>query len=252
MSLIKRTDLPAWYFHNPYVGTGYRAPRLAQYAFLSAFEWHNDTLNIYSHLLPGLLWLYNGLSCFSEEYYIHASPLIRVIIVSAYFSGAFMGFASAYAHTFHIVDRRWAAFSWKVDFAGIIAINLTHQILDSLILFKNPTSFLLLECIIAVLCLTDVIMEWTTVHWGLTYPLLSSTILTIPVALSGSPLAIYSLGCSAFVFIAGGAFFMGRAPERFWNPNGILDNFNSHVWHHLCIVGALTCAFQAIPLLRQT
>ena len=252
MSLIKYTELPVWYFKNPYVTSGYRSPRSLRYAFLSAFEWHNDTLNIYSHLIPGLIWLYSGFTCLSEEYYLCASPLIQSIILFVYFSGAFMGLASAYAHVFHIIDKRWASLSWKVDFAGIIAVNLTHQILDTLILFKNPIPYLLLEFIVAGLCLTDIIMEWTTVHWGITYPLFSSIILTIPVTLSGSPLAKYSLGCSALVFIAGGAFFMGKVPERFWNPNGVLDNFNSHVWHHLCIVGAITCAFQAIPLLHQT
>jgi predicted membrane channel-forming protein YqfA (hemolysin III family) len=51
------------------------------------------------------------------------------------------------------------------------------------------------------------------------------------------------------VCIAGGVFFIGRVPERFWNPGGRMDNFNSHVWHHLCIVAAILCAHRAIPLL---
>ena len=252
MSLIKRTDVPDWYIKNPYVKSGYRPSSTAPFAFFSAFEWHNDTLNIYSHLIPGIIWLYSGISCLTEEYYIRANPLIQTVILFSYFSGAFMGFASAYAHTFHIVDRRWASFSWKVDYAGIIAVNLSHQILDSLILFKNPTMVLMLECMVACMCMADVIVERTKINWGLIYPLLSSTVLTLPVALTDSPLSKYSVGCSAFVFIAGGVFFIGKFPERFWNPNGFMDNFNSHVWHHLCITAAIMCAFQSIPYLHQT
>ena len=55
--------------------------------------------------------------------------------------------------------------------------------------------------------------------------------------------------CSTCIFIAGGVFFLGKVPERFWNPDGLFNTLNSHVWHHIWIVIAIYYAFNAIPML---
>jgi adiponectin receptor len=222
-------------------------------AFLSAFEWHNETLNIYSHFLPGMFWFYMFFSYDSS----FMNPLTRFIIHFSYFSGALLGVASGFAHTFHIVNPWWANICWKLDYIGIIAINLTHQFLDNYILFaKQSTLFytaLILESMFALFCAQDILLETTKVHWGLMYPLITSTVLIIPVGLLSydSPLAYYSIGCSIFIFIAGGVFFMGKLPERLWNPHGVFNYVNSHFFHHVCIVIAIVLAFKIIPLLEQ-
>jgi len=253
--------LPEWYVVNPYVKTGYRQPTSPYKAFISAFEWHNDTLNIYSHFLPGLFWLYSFFTCVKEDYYVQAIPLTQFFISSSYLGASLMGLGSGLAHTFHIVDKSWAKASWKLDFIGIISVNLCHQVLDTYIIFYTYPiilrSAIAAECMFALFCVKDIIMEHKKIHWGLTYPALSSTVLTAPALIvsymSGSTplnkMASYSLGCSTMVFIAGGVFFLGKFPERMWNPNRIFDNWNSHVWHHICIVLSITCAFQSIPLL---
>lgn len=254
--------LPEWYVVNPYVKTGYRQPTTPYKALISAFEWHNETLSIYSHFLPGLVWLYMFFICVKEDYYIKASPLTQVFIRSSYFGASLMGIFSGIAHTFHIVDIRWAKVSWNIDFIGIIAVNLCHQVLDTYILFYTYPIILraaiTTECIFALICVKDIVMQNTKSHWRITYPFLSSTVLTVPALIvsymnESTPLhkmASYSLGCSSMVFIGGGVFFLGKFPERFWNPNRIFDNWNSHVWHHVCIVISITCAFQSIPFLH--
>jgi predicted membrane channel-forming protein YqfA (hemolysin III family) len=181
------------------------------------------------------------------------------MILFAYSGGAFTGISSAFAHTFNIVDKKWSAVCWKIDFIGIIIINLCHQFLDTFILlYKYPPAFeaaVYLEIIFATYCIIDIITNPTKSHWRITYPIVSSTILTIPSNtisyMSKSPLvhtlAISSIGCSALVIIGGSLFFIGKIPERFWNSPDI-DNFNSHIWHHLCIVAAIVSAFKSIPL----
>ena len=254
--------LPEWYVVNPYVKTGYRQPTTLYKTFISAFEWHNDTLNIYSHLLPALFWLYSSFTCVKEDYYMKANPLTQGVILYSYFGATCMGLSSGIAHTFHIIDKRWSQACWKLDYIGIISVNLCHQLLDSYILFYTYPKILKIafavECIFAVACVKDIVMKNTKTRWGVMYPLISSTFLTFPACISSynsdseilSKMASYSLGCSTLVFIAGGVFFLGKFPERIWNPNGIFDNWNSHLWHHIIIVASIIYAFQALPLLH--
>lgn len=254
--------LPEWYVVNPYVKTGYRQPTTPSRAFISAFEWHNETLNIYTHFLPGLFWLYISFTCVKEDYYVNANTLTKAVILYSYAGASYMALASGIAHTFHIVDKRWSQVSWKLDFTGIILVNLSHQILDTYILFYTYPAILriaiMTECIFALFCVKDIITTHTKSQWRIIYPLISSTVLTTPAFLVSyigestvlHKMALSSLRCSTMVLIAGGVFLLGKFPERFWNPNGLFDNWNSHVWHHIFIVTSITCAFQSIPLLH--
>jgi adiponectin receptor len=255
------TNLPEWYVVNPYVKSGYRKPTSLTNAILSIFEWHNETLNIYTHLIPGFIWLYMAVNCVNYDHYIKASSTVQNIIWFSYSTAACMGLTSSFAHLIHIIDHNWSTVAWKLDFMGVIMINFCHQVFDTYILFyKYPillNTALCIESIFALFCIEDIIIKHTK-KWLILYPLLSSTILTIPASfgsyISGNPilynLSSYSVGCSCFIFIAGN-FFIGKFPERLWNPNGIFDNFNSHVWHHVFIVLSIVTAFQGIPLLYQ-
>lgn len=249
---------------NPYVTGGHRSwVKTPCRALLSAFEWHNDTLNIYTHLIPGIMWMYLFFTRGDNEHFINGSMMTKSVITTAYFGAGVMGITSGIAHTFSVVDQRWANASWKLDCLGIIAVNFSHQTLDTFLLLHTWETLywiaFLFQAVIALHCAIDAITEKRGITWGIVYPALSSTLLTIPsVAFSyalGSPLeqemALYSVGCSAFVFVAGGVFYAGKIPERVWNPNGALNNFNSHVWHHVCIVLSILTAYQSIPLLHK-
>lgn len=256
MKLLHLQQLEPWYQGNPYIRGSYRAPRSPLHAVLSAFEWHNETLNIYTHLLPAVIWTWMFLTCRSEDWYRLAEPLTQYIILYTYAAGAFMGFASAAAHTFYIVNEKWYTACWKLDFIGIIAVNLTHQILDTYILcYQNPFLFhtaLTLEALFASLCTYDIIAERTKIQWGIVYPIVSSTVLTLPAAMQGFyELSIPSVLCTFFVFLGGGVFYIGKIPERLWNPNGVLDTVNSHVLFHICIVASFVSASSVIPSLHK-
>lgn len=264
MSLVRLEQLESvkeWYNINPFVTGGYRLPRSPLNALFSAFEWHNETLTIYSHLLPGIVWLYMFFNCVKEDYYILSEPFTQNVIRYSYLSASLLGLASGTAHTFHIVNRAWSIVSWKLDFIGIIAINLCHQILDTYTVFHNNPKYIKLsvaiESIFALYCCIDIIVNLTNIHWGITYSSISSIILTLPAtyisyhndSLLLKRFSSYSRSCSYMVFIAGTIFFLGKIPERLWNPNGIFDNFNSHTWHHIFIVASIIYAFKAIPFL---
>ena len=54
-STVKFSEAPPWYQTNEYIRTGYR-PVLKTFkdCFLSIFRIHNETVNIWSHLIPGV------------------------------------------------------------------------------------------------------------------------------------------------------------------------------------------------------
>ena len=179
-----------------------------------------------------------------------------------------MGITSGFMHTFYIVNRRWSETTIKIDQVGIIFVNFSHQSFDSFLLFKvilnSPQLFVGavgLEILFALYCIREILLRdrTTSYFWAILYPALSSTVLTTPLVAysfqtSNTDLRLAawgSLKCSAFVFIAGGLFFKGKFPERFWNPDGLFDYFNSHIWHHICIIFAICAGIEGFNAFRS-
>lgn len=54
--LLNSEDVPTWYAHNAYIRTGYRpVTPSALLCFRSLAYLHNETVNIYSHLIPAMV-----------------------------------------------------------------------------------------------------------------------------------------------------------------------------------------------------
>merc|ERR1711924_342366 len=58
--LVDRNELPDWMKPSPGINTGYRIGYSKCGVVRSMFELHNETLNIWTHLLTGLGWVYTG------------------------------------------------------------------------------------------------------------------------------------------------------------------------------------------------
>ena len=161
--LIKSHDLPPWYEPGQFVITGYRNPKhfsTVTAAAASAFAWHNETLNIHTHLWTGFAALYALYYRVHQPYYLTATPFLQWFSVIQCLGTAAMGFSSAFAHTFYVISPSWYTFAWKVDCAGIVAVLYTHLLADHYLLFSiaynSPTLFYtsLTTCtVIGLVCL---------------------------------------------------------------------------------------------------
>lgn len=274
--LLTDTQLPEWYTKFEFIKSGYRRPDSLVRVFFSIFEWHNETLNIHTHLLPALWFTYKLYTIQDEVFFVESSVYAKFCILSGYMNAILLLFASAFAHTFHIVDKEHNTRCWCYDFTGIIACNLGRQYVDSFLLFitvlKTPLVFLSAVCIESVFafyCIYQIVyIEGARHYWGMMYPAISSIIFIAPVTYISqksdillieqniNPIVFreatkHSLWCSLYIFIAGLAFYKGKIPERFWNPRGIFDHCHSHVWHHLCIVFSVVSAMAVAPLLYK-
>jgi adiponectin receptor len=247
-------SLPEWYRPYEFVPTHYRPPSSVGDAALSVFQWHNETLNIYTHLIPGLyyLWLYTVTSFGDVPWEVRLFQTVSSLGPVA------MGLGSAFAHTFYIVDSGWNTFVWRVDFAGIVCVNLSHQLLDTILLYKMAGAstglgfVLLAEVAFALRCIWE-IFSGVGHHWGIQYPLLSGIPLTaLNLLLSMGANAeirhacLYSFLCTVFILIAGGIFFVGKVPERFCP--GRFYYLHSHTLHHIFIIASIMAGRMATVL----
>ena len=88
--------------------------------------------------------------------------------------------------------------------------------------------------------------------YGITYHFLNYTDERLDIVSSSDlikDITQDSMNCSFFIIVSGVVFFKGHIPERFWNPYGIFNYLNSHVWHHVCCILSIIYGFKSLPKL---
>lgn len=116
-------DLPSWQQDNHYIHSGYRpASGSFQKSFASLGFIHNETVNIYSHLLGAILFSIAGglLYTFIKPRY-ESATLSDIRAFSCFFLGAAfcLGMSGTY-HTISNHSRMVARFGNKLDYVGIV------------------------------------------------------------------------------------------------------------------------------------
>ncbi|KAJ5588646.1 hypothetical protein N7537_011324 [Penicillium hordei] len=128
-NLVKRLlhweDLPHWQRDNHHIHTGYRP---ASSSFLSSFQSlgyvHNETVNIYTHLLPAMTaapaayWLY----CLLSPRYRDAADS-DILAFSCFFAGA--AFCLGMSATYHTISNHSpmvARIGNALDYIGIVGL----------------------------------------------------------------------------------------------------------------------------------
>jgi adiponectin receptor len=264
MKLITIKELPAWYEANPYVIEGYRPPMSLLNTFRTLFQWHNETLNIYTHLLPGLYFLACVLFTAPE-----CSGPCQTLWYAGYWAATAMGLNSAIGHTFYSSGPQYNQLAWRFDFIGVIAINSMHLVSDTFIVCSILLNSIELYYAVVSLELVWILFVLYRVcagpfqvaqEWSFLLPFLTCVPLTIPLY---AYVRVYvenphihsivqsSLNCTLCILVAGIVFLKGRLPERLYRYRyRLLDYASSHVWHHLFCVGAVLSAFRIFPLIE--
>lgn len=75
MAVLEASSVPSHLRFNPFITHGYRPGLSVTAAVLSSFSWHNETLNVWTHLLPGCIGLWRAAAASSE------SPLYVSVVV---------------------------------------------------------------------------------------------------------------------------------------------------------------------------
>ncbi|KAI0418884.1 mPR-like GPCR protein [Xylaria grammica] len=124
--LISYKELPVWHQDNPFIKHGYRPISRSTVACLRSWGFlHNETLNIYTHLVPAAAALFVGeawVLTYLRQKYANAAPsdyLIFAFLLSA--AATCLGISSAY-HTLMSHSREVEARWLRLDFVGIIVL----------------------------------------------------------------------------------------------------------------------------------
>ncbi|KAI0390503.1 mPR-like GPCR protein [Xylariaceae sp. FL0594] len=128
VGLISYEELPAWHQDNPFIKHGYRPISHSTAACLRSWaSLHNETLNIYTHLVPAVLALVVGetwVLCHLRRRYADAGAsdyVVFALLLSA--AAACLGISSAY-HTLMSHSREVEARWLRLDFVGIVVLTL--------------------------------------------------------------------------------------------------------------------------------
>jgi predicted membrane channel-forming protein YqfA (hemolysin III family) len=246
---LQITEVSSWYLCNPYVIKGYRAPMSLWKSLLSVFQWHNETLNIHTHLWPALFFLRALIRLPYSHAFQEGSLEARFVMIFGFTGAVYCLFTSTFFHIVQNVSETWFRISHKLDIIGIIVVCLGQQFLNTLILINSrPFSFWFItgnQAFFAAICIQDILKKREAKEiWAMRYPAMTTvTTIVITVFTDHHRAAVYaSACCSVLVIIAGLVFFKGRCPERCLKN---MDNYNSHVWHHVCIVIGIYFATRA-------
>ena len=124
-ALLSWDDLPPWRRDNAYIHSGYRHLRASyMHAFTSLFYLHNESVNIWTHLLGAALAIATA-----SYVYVVVHPRYEsategdVFVFACFFSGAIL--CLGMSATFHaLIDHSEAVAKWgnKLDYTGIVAL----------------------------------------------------------------------------------------------------------------------------------
>ena len=116
-------DLPSWQQDNHYIHSGYRpASASFQKSFASLAYLHNESVNIYSHLVGAVIFSLAGVVLYTaiKPRYESAAPS-DVLAFGCFFAGAAacMGMSATY-HAISNHSQKVARFGNKLDYVGIV------------------------------------------------------------------------------------------------------------------------------------
>jgi predicted membrane channel-forming protein YqfA (hemolysin III family) len=121
-------ELPCWHFQHRNIKYGYRYCKGINSALTSLFYIHNETVNVWAHIIAVILLTIYTLSIIDINEFINEFGLInQLIIVIVFFIGSvFPLLCSAFCHNFYCVSKSIHRYCWFIDFLGILIAMLLH------------------------------------------------------------------------------------------------------------------------------
>lgn len=258
--LLHFDELPKWYQDNPSIRTAYRPVSNSYHACIHSLSYlHNETLNIYTHLLPAVILAFAlpTLQLNISAHYAHAPWTDRFMLTLTPMAAVGTLSLSAGYHTMYNHSAVVSASCLLLDYAGILCLILASFITGIYVGFYESAFHrnLYFSMILFLLFVTCVLVMHPRVQGPMYRP--HRTTAFICTVLSGLAPCIH--GCfyhglsEAFwhrgvcwwvlegVWYGIGAFFFAtRWPEKNWPER--FDVFgNSHQIFHVCVVaGAAT------------
>lgn len=161
-------DLPSWQQDNHYIKSGYRpATSSFQKSFASLGYIHNESVNIYSHLIGAVVFTLSGFLLYAIIKPRYASAEIAdVLAFSCFFAGAAscLGMSGTY-HTISNHSPTVAKFGNKLDYLGIVSL-ITGSVIPGIYygLYCHPHLFEFYCTVVSHFYKMHSIFNWLMIH----------------------------------------------------------------------------------------
>lgn len=253
------------FYRIPYIDTGYRVNYSLGECIKSIFTLHNETWNIWSHLLPSI-----GLLIYFVHiinYKMTDFTTIEKLIISINFMGPIIGLTcSALYHTFHCVDLKRHDCLLCVDMGGIVAIVVSQMLSATYFAFiSNP--FIRSLYIIFTLCTLCVGITITALSnhskYGYILRLYGMSILNLSLVFIMVHIYIVTpshdihlwhthMRSQIYILVAFGSYML-RFPEKYYRQFVQTYHFYSHaIWHIFTALGFVTTCIEIINIAQSS
>lgn len=258
LPLYKFEEIPPWQRYNPYIRSRYRAFYTVEMCFKSLLGWHNETINVCSHLLTFVVFLVltallytTVLSKAVTAPSLSASKLIYGIFC---FGSLICMLNSAIYHLFnsHCSCRVMTAMG-RLDFIGITALIVSSFLPPLYVMFHcHPVARTVYITAILLLSTAGVIGPWTdlfhknvrvrlSVFLGLGFSGLAPALHSLAILPMNAASVSTLLGICLMVvlYCSGVAFYVTQFPESRY-PGHFDCWLSSHqLWHFFVSMAAL-------------
>ncbi|KAI9851026.1 MAG: hypothetical protein M1838_004637 [Thelocarpon superellum] len=265
--LVMWDDLPSWQQDNRYIRSGYR-PASGSYwgSFTSLGYTHNETVNIYSHLIGAILFSITSVVLFDTlgSRYPTASKA-DVLAFGCFFLGAAicLGMSATY-HTISNHSPDVSSLGNKLDYVGIVFLTV-GSFIGSIFygFYCEPQLQTLYWTMISTIGLgcagISIIPRFRTPEWrpyraGMFVAMGLSAVLPIihGVFLYGvermkQQIGLYWLALQGFLYILGAGIYAARVPERLYPGKFDYWGASHQIFHFLVVFAA---GSQLVGLLR--
>jgi adiponectin receptor len=256
--LVDFEELPFWMKDNDYLRSSYRPPIPSYKACIgSIFRLHNQTTNIWTHLLGAFLFKYISVNEFPDYIKSSEDSLILWIV----YSGVILSFyGSTIFHIFLCHSEKTASFVAKIDYCGISIHIFANLIGLSYFTFycdsAKQLAFILFSTKLCIICLFINCLSifnsntsFCRIFRAIIFFLFGFTSI-IPQISWFYYNDVQSMSTSLYLILmdvcytTGVILYATRIPERYFI--GKCDLIHSHTWFHIFIIGGSYYCFKAI------
>jgi adiponectin receptor len=127
--LITYNELPTWYQDNEHIIGGYRPESFSTYAcFASLTYMHNETVNIYTHLIPAIVFLFAQVFILYllHQQFPEANP-VDYVVFSFFLLSACITLSLSFLYHTLMNHSMGISYLWlRLDYVGILALTLGY------------------------------------------------------------------------------------------------------------------------------